>query len=467
MEMLHQPEDIVGDRYRIITPLGQGGVGTTYEAEDLTNYQRVAIKALSLRQIKEWKVLELFEREAKVLANIKHPGIPKYLNYFYVDTESDRRFYLVQELVSGYSLAYWMQQGLRFDETQVKLIAIKLLKILKYLHCLKPPVIHRDIKPQNIILRQDGQVFIVDFGAVQDVYRYTISRSGTFVGTLGFMPPEQLKGQVFPASDLYSLGATLLFLLTHRWPDEFPQRRMKIDFRSVMQVSDKFANWLEKMIEPLVEDRFYSASKALLALQINEKRATRTLATDSVTGWQTLPISNQRSKQIIHPSINYVFMKKTNESLIIKMVHPGSCVCLIGWLVFGMMSISSVAFTFEFIRGALTIGPLATIYLFSIVFILFSLTLIEQGYQRREYLEIGVKTCRHRWQGVLFKGQVEWETQDIERVEVQIKQELDGVKEIKFVIWEGVYPRYFNWYLSQEENESIVAEISKFLKQIQ
>ena len=229
---LHQPNDIIAQRYRIVTPLEKGGMGITYEAEDLTNYQRVALKVVSLLEAKDWKILELFEREAKVISHLHHPQIPKYFNYFYIDTEQDRRFYLIRELVSGNSLATWVEKGWHPTETQVKQVAIQVLEILSYLHQLNPPIIHRDIKPENIILQPDGKIFLVDFGAVQDIYRQTVSFSGTFVGTIGYMPPEQLRGKAYSASDLYSLGATLLYLLTHRLPDELPQKRMKIDFRS-------------------------------------------------------------------------------------------------------------------------------------------------------------------------------------------------------------------------------------------
>ncbi|WP_287520745.1 serine/threonine-protein kinase, partial [Okeania sp. SIO2C2] len=174
------------------------------------------MKAVSFQQAKDWKILELFEREAKVIANLYHPQIPKYLNYFYIDTEQDRCFYLIRELVWGNSLATCVEKGWHPTEIQVKNMAIQILKILSYLHQLNPPIIHRDIKPENIILQPDGQVFLVDFGAVKDIYRQTISFSGTFVGTIGYMPPEQLQGKAYCASDLYSLGATLLYLLTHR-----------------------------------------------------------------------------------------------------------------------------------------------------------------------------------------------------------------------------------------------------------
>jgi serine/threonine protein kinase len=288
---LHQPNDIIAQRYRIVTALGEGGMGTTYEAEDLNNYQRVALKAVSLRQAQDWKILELFEREAKVLSHLNHPGIPKYLDYFHQDTDEYRQFYLILELVSGDSLAAWVEKGWHPTEAEIKQITIKILEIISYLHQLNPPIIHRDIKPQNIIRQTDGKVFLVDFGAVQDIYRNTISFSGTFVGTIGYMPPEQLRGKAYPASDLYSLGGTLLYLLTHRSPDELPQKRMKIDFRSCVRISSEFAHWLERMLEPMFEDRFQSATEALNALNKNSAMIS---SADSVL--QSLQKEVQRSR---------------------------------------------------------------------------------------------------------------------------------------------------------------------------
>lgn len=96
METLHQANDIIADRYRIVNSLGRGQCSSTYEAEDITSNQRVALKVLSLRQVTDWKVLELFEREAKILSNLNHPAITKYINYFHSDRSDDRRFYLVR-----------------------------------------------------------------------------------------------------------------------------------------------------------------------------------------------------------------------------------------------------------------------------------------------------------------------------------------------------------------------------------
>ena len=229
---IYQINDIVAEKYRITKFLGQGGVRTTYEAENLNNSHRVAIKVTSLRQSKDWKVLELLERETRILAFLDFPSIPKYIDYFHVDTSSDRYFYLVRELVTGHSLFDLVQQGWRFNEEEVRQIAIQVLEILNYLHRQTPPIIHRDIKPQNLIRNEEGKLFLVDLGSVQEVYRQTVSDGSTFVGTLGYMPPEQLRGQSSFASDLYSLGATLLFLLTKKSLDQLSQKRMKPDFRS-------------------------------------------------------------------------------------------------------------------------------------------------------------------------------------------------------------------------------------------
>lgn len=266
--MLEQSFDQIGDliaeRYQVQSVLGQGGSGITYGVEDIHTHQQFALKALSLKGIHDWKQLELFEREAKVLSHLDHPAIPQYIDYFQVDTDGNRWFYLVQELAPGKSLAELVQDGWRASPAEVRQLALQMLDILQYLHGLTPPIIHRDIKPQNIICNQDGQIYLVDFGAVQNVYQNTAG--STVVGTYGYMAPEHFQGKAVPATDLYSLGATLLFLLTHCSPADLPQQRLKIDFRKAVQLQPAFADWLDHLIEPAVEDRLSSAQEALAAL---------------------------------------------------------------------------------------------------------------------------------------------------------------------------------------------------------
>lgn len=263
---MHQAGDIITQRYQITDVLGQGGVGITYVAKDLKTTEEVAIKALSLHHLNDWKILQLFEREAKTLAQLNHPAIARYIDYFEIDTPENRSFYIVQQRAPGKSFAELVAAGWRTNEREVRKIAAQVLEILIYLHNLTPPVFHRDIKPQNLIYDKQ-QVYLVDFGAVTNTYQNTVARGSTVVGTFGYMAPEQFRGQTVAATDLYGLGATLLFLLSHRSPAELPQERLKINFRTRVQVSEQLASWLEKMLEPDMEQRFSSAKIALLTLK--------------------------------------------------------------------------------------------------------------------------------------------------------------------------------------------------------
>lgn len=315
MEEMHQPGDIIAEKYRIIDTLGQGGNGITYKAEDIKTGDRVALKALSFYHMTDWKQMELFDREAQTLANLNHPGIPKYLDYFQVDTPEDRGFYIVQQLVVGKSLAELVKNGWRSNEAGVRNIATQVLNILIYLQSLKPPVFHRDIKPQNLIGGKDGKVYLVDFGAVQNTYRNTFSFGSTVVGTFGYMAPEQFQGQALPATDLYGLAATLLFLLTHRSPADLPTDRLKISFRNKVQISEQFADWLEKMLEPDAEERFVSAKAALAALQRKvffsksrqsiPRKVTIAIAFVSITSFISLKFFKYPILDLVLPAIGY------------------------------------------------------------------------------------------------------------------------------------------------------------------
>jgi serine/threonine protein kinase len=262
---------IIAERYQLAELLGSGGSGSTYRANRISDGAEVAIKILSLRHLNDWKQLELFEREAKVLSQLSHPQIPQYLEYFHVDTPSNRAFYIVQQLAPGQPLTEWVKNGWHGTEAEVRDIASQLLAILQYLHQQSPPLIHRDIKPHNIIRHNDGQVFLVDFGAVQNVYHNTLMKGSTVAGTYGYMAPEQFRGMAVPSSDLYGLGATLLYLLTHRSPADLPQERLKIGFRGHVNITNHFADWLEMILEPDTADRFGSAGAALEALRKEQR----------------------------------------------------------------------------------------------------------------------------------------------------------------------------------------------------
>lgn len=230
----------------------------------------VAVKALSLRRMTDWKQLELFEREANTLKSLDHPGIPKYIDYLSEDTEKDRGFFLVQELAEGKSLAQMVEDGWRADDEEVARLAKEVLRILAYLGRRRPAVTHRDVKAENIVLeggQAGGRVYLVDFGGVQAAAAGDALQTGsTIIGTYGYMAPEQFRGQATPASDLYGLGGTLLFVLSGKPPSAFPMDALQIDFRDALDVSPKLGDVIEGLLEPLVGDRL-SANEALGILE--------------------------------------------------------------------------------------------------------------------------------------------------------------------------------------------------------
>ncbi|MDY6939994.1 MAG: serine/threonine-protein kinase [Cyanobacteriota bacterium] len=446
---LHQTNDIIADRYRIVTEIGQGAFGTTYEAENLTNYQRVAMKVLSLQQTADWKAIDLFEREAQVLATLNHPSIPKYLDYFHLDTSSDRQFYLVQELIEGESLAERVKKGWRATEEQVYQIGVQVLEVLNYLHHLSPPVIHRDIKPQNIIRRPDGQVYLVDFGAVQDVYRHTLISGGTFVGTVGYMPPEQFRGQAFFSSDLYALGATLLFLLAHRSPDELPQKRMKVDFRDRIQMSPEFANWLEKMLEPAIEDRYQSAQEALGVLE-NLYDTSQPLKTIDVSSLHQPPKGSHLTIQRSHDRLSIQVQKKEKKN--------------IGSILFSLISgvgISVMVLMFLIIMIAEPI--------FFCIMAITAIALMATGVLKNDRLlnlSIDRSELKLEYLSWFRKIHTSIPVEKIQDVYLDINTNFKGLKKINCTIQTSVSSHEFGRELTPVEKQWLVDEVSDFLKTI-
>lgn len=240
----------------------------------------VIIKLLAFGRGMQWDELKLFERESQVLKHLDHPQIPKYLHSFHIE-EPEPWVGLIEEYIPGTSLQTLIQQGHRFAERDIYDLATQILGILIYLHEHTPPILHRDIKPSNLILTPDHTVFLVDFGAVQH-QQANPGESFTVVGTYGYTPMEQFGGQAVPASDLYSLGASIVHLLTGHAPAELIQPDLRFQFRDGLRpvnglrtasngyyisLSPSLATWLEQITAPTLVDRFKSARAALNALQ--------------------------------------------------------------------------------------------------------------------------------------------------------------------------------------------------------
>lgn len=260
----------LADRYSIQDVIGVGGMGSVYRARDLhfPNITKlVAVKEMintAPDPLVRQTIVRNFEREANLLATLTHPSIPRIYDYF---TQGDRS-YLVLEFIHGKDLEAIIDDTSGFlAEEQVLAWAVQLCDVLSFLHGHKPdPIIFRDMKPSNIMIDTDGDIKLVDFGIART---FQVGQRGTMIGTEGYSPPEQYRGEATPSADLYALGATIHHALTRRDPRleppfsfaERPLRRINAHVSSELEVvittalaynpSDRFAN-AEVMKEALM-----------------------------------------------------------------------------------------------------------------------------------------------------------------------------------------------------------------------
>jgi serine/threonine protein kinase len=317
------------DSYRVIARHAEGGFGITYRAARLSDQHPVLLKSLRLDRMRDWKAFDLFEREAKVMSQLSHPGIPKYHEFFSYDgasahpssalTEAPKGWslLLVQDFISGKSLAEVITQQQRYTNEQAEALLRKLLSVLSYLHGLHPPVVHRDINPRNVIIAENGAPFLVDFGAIQERLRAGENAGSTSVGSFGYMPMEQAMGKAMPASDLYALGMTLVSTITHQDPSTLPieEQTGKVNLQEAAPgLSPVLFVTLSAMLEPIIGKRIATAKGALDLLNgqpvVPPRRLIETTTSDShairVNAPQTAaPLSRWESLQF---SIFSVFM---------------------------------------------------------------------------------------------------------------------------------------------------------------
>ncbi|MBD2353502.1 serine/threonine protein kinase [Tolypothrix sp. FACHB-123] len=253
--------------YQVLQELGRNREAgrTTYLAYVLKTNQKVVIKEFRFpHAIADLSGVKAYEREIQMLQQLNHSRIPRYLDYF----ETAGNFYMLQEYKNALSLG--LQR--KFAPEEIKQIAISLLEILIYLQQRVNPIIHRDIKPENILVDEKLNAYLVDFGLAQNQGE-KMTLSSLAAGTPGFMSPEEIFGySLTAASDLYSLGVTLICLLTrtsagdiHKLIDA--QYRWKFQQKLSPQISPYFKAWLMKMVAHKRQHRYTNAATALAALK--------------------------------------------------------------------------------------------------------------------------------------------------------------------------------------------------------
>ncbi len=282
------PGMALADRYLIQEVVGVGGMSAVYRARDLhfpNIVKLVAVKEMHIQTndpATRETMFRNFEREAHIIASLSHPAIPHIYDYF----THNARAYLVLEFINGRDLEDVLNSTEGFlPEEQVLAWAIELCDVLHYLHTRQPtPVIFRDMKPSNVMLTASGKLMVVDFGIAK---LFQAGQKGTMIGTEGYAPPEQYRGEATPLVDIYALGATLHHLLTRRDPrSEPPFSFHERPVRSINpSVSPEFEAVIQRAVEYSPEKRFQSAMEMKAALlAVARKTGTLSLLSASLKG---------------------------------------------------------------------------------------------------------------------------------------------------------------------------------------
>ncbi|HWO19596.1 MAG TPA: serine/threonine-protein kinase [Kofleriaceae bacterium] len=263
---------LIGGRYRLGPRLGRGSQGEIFLARDdkakSSEPREVIVKRMTPRGT--WKSFELFEREAKVLSQLRHPGVPRHLATI---EEPPGTFNLVMQRAPGENLRE-LSQRRRLSQLELRDVLVRCLEIIDYLHTRTPPVVHRDLKPSNIVRAPDGKLALVDFGGVLDAARE--KGGSTVVGTFGYMAPEQLHGQAVPATDIYALGATIVALAGGIEPEDVPRKGLRMDLdRHLPALDPGFRRALAAMTDPDPDKRPQRARDVVKLLAQGDKGGTQ------------------------------------------------------------------------------------------------------------------------------------------------------------------------------------------------
>ncbi len=271
-----QAGQTLGDRYVIIRQIGQGGFGKTYLAEDLNRFREACVLKEFFPQVQTpyivQKAEELFQREASVLYKLQHPQIPRFRELLRSNLQGKESLFLVQDYIDGETynslLNSRQKQGLKFTEIEIRQLLQQILPVLEYIHALG--VIHRDISPDNLMLRSSDKLpVLIDFGGVKQVAATVASQyyqtggiasptNGTLLGKIGFAPPEQMQtGMVSTHSDLYALAVTTLVLLTGKQPQELIDTyNCSWQWRREISLSSALGQIIDKMLSPIASDAY-------------------------------------------------------------------------------------------------------------------------------------------------------------------------------------------------------------------
>ena len=416
----------LGDRYEILQPIGQPfGQQQQLLARDRRQQRPVVIKSLTVEENTLPEDISCFEREIHLLKSLSHPTIPRYLDSSTINTPDGKGLVLVQTHAGGQTLAKQVSSGQVYSEATIKAIARQLLQSLIYLH--GQGLVHRDINPENVTLVTHnllpGQACWLNLGTVQYVQ---VQRPDTLVGTYGYMPPEQVGGQATFSSDLYSLGATLIYLATGCHLGELPGQRLRVEFAcAATRLSPRFQQWLNWLIKPSMSDRPVSAQQALSALNylplaMSKQRLQRLWRSPKARGpvpiapsaqAQAQPFFTQiksakksRSFELVVPpaGLRSVYCKRALPPLVV-----GSAMLALALYLMTLLTFSPAMFTSFSGLAALAAACLGIVgCVYSLRFLRSGLTLLDSALLRQIYIQLEADVLliayKHRWRSPVY-----------------------------------------------------------------
>lgn len=313
-------QTLLNGRYQLVMRIGQGGMGAVYKATDTRfNNRTIAVKEMSRVGLTQSQILEAegaFERESHLLADLLHPNLPRIYDHF----NEDERSYLVMDFIEGQTLDEYLEQigGGPVPLEQVLLWGEQLCDVLNYLHTHQPPIIFRDLKPQNVMISENGHLYLIDFGIAR-IFKPGQSHDTVALGSPGFAAPEQYgKAQSTPRSDIYSLGALLHCLLTGVDPSEQPfffQRASTLN----PEVPPEMDDLLQHMLEMTADKRPENVQEVDRVLRyIDQQRLSGTLPQGRPRSTvQPQTSSNRHASQYLQEAYDLYAQRRLREALVL------------------------------------------------------------------------------------------------------------------------------------------------------
>lgn len=263
-----------GGRLKVLRQLAFGGLSAIYLAQqnalDLVVLKEAVVPPGADEKARK-QAEHILDREAQMLSQLRHPNIARVLDHFV----EDERHYLILEYINGPDLRQYVRENGVLSPAQAVQWAIKITEILSYLHMQEPPVIHRDLTPDNLVLSK-ADIFLIDFGAAN---QFVGAATGTVVGKQAYIPPEQLRGKSVLQSDIYALGGTIYYFLTGKDPLALAEASPR---ELVPELDDELDSLVRKCTAFEAADRFQTAQELLTALSNWQERTMITTAVNSV-----------------------------------------------------------------------------------------------------------------------------------------------------------------------------------------